>query len=363
MIFNNIKIYRYLSKAILLNFLFITLILLLILFGNQFFIVINQSFKEGFFSNELIPLMVYKLIRDLPFILSLSFSLSMVLSINKLYKTSELIIFFNAGINDFKIFKLLLPLVLLISFLVFLLTNIIVPNAKNEINNIKENAKSRPEYIFLKEQSFQEFDNRDKTFYSSKAQNKSESEDQILSNIFIFMRNDPKLILANSGEKIYDKDTGNINLNLFDGNIYENLSQKVEKNIAITSFNKLSLRLHEEKPKKDNITSTIDEIDSMSLIKDYTHSNLKEILRRFSAPLSLIIISILAIIIAKVNPRDKKNFAFGYVLTAYICYYNMIIFFTGINAPLLEYSLWTLLPHVFFVILIFAINLLKKNSS
>jgi len=360
---NNLKIYRYLSRNLLVYFLSITLILTLIIFGNQFFLVLNQSFSEGLFSSELVPLMFYKLIRDMPFILSLSFSLSMVLSLNKFYRNSELIIFFNAGINDFKIFKILSPLIIFVLFLVLVLTNIIVPNAKNEINSIRENASSRPEYIFFKEKFFQEFENGDMTIYSSKIDSKTESDDQLLSNIFLYMANDSKLIIADSGEKVHDKETGNVYLHLSNGNIYENLNFNFEKNISITFFKKITLRLHEEKSNTRNAINSPTEINSFDLIKNYSHSNIKEFLSRFSAPLSLIIVTFFAIIISKTNPREKRNFAVGYVLIAYVSYYNMILYFTGIDKPILEYSLMALLPHVFFITLIFFTNFYKKNFS
>ena len=77
---------RYLNKNLVLIFLAILLIFSLIIFGNQFVSIAQKAVKHGIPLPELMPLMGFNMIRDLPIILSLSFFLSVVIYISQLYK-------------------------------------------------------------------------------------------------------------------------------------------------------------------------------------------------------------------------------------------------------------------------------------
>jgi len=112
----NSKIFIYLTKRIVLSFFAIFTILTFIIFGNQLFLVLNQSLKVGFVSSELLPYMSLKVLRDMPFIISLGFSLAITFSLNYLYKNSEMVILNNAGIGDKQTIRLLSPLIIFFWF-------------------------------------------------------------------------------------------------------------------------------------------------------------------------------------------------------------------------------------------------------
>ena len=100
-------VYKFLSKQLIASFVSITSIIFLIIFGNQFFLVLSQSLNEGILTSELFPLMSLKVLRDLPFIIGLGFTLSLIFSLNRLYKSSEIVILNNAGLGEIQIFKIL----------------------------------------------------------------------------------------------------------------------------------------------------------------------------------------------------------------------------------------------------------------
>ena len=174
-------------------------ILVLIVFGNQFFLVISQSLNEGYYSSEIFPLMILKLVRDLPFIVGLAFILAITYSINRLYKTSQAVILLSSGISDLKIFKLILPTIISITILISLFSLYFVPLVKEKIELIKLNASERPEYIFMKEGIFQNFQNGENTFYVEEISTIQDSDNQKLKNIFLYSKINDKLILANTG--------------------------------------------------------------------------------------------------------------------------------------------------------------------
>ena len=95
--FTNTIISRYLLKNLVVFFLAIFFIIGLMVFGNQFVLTVQESIEHGIPIKELTPIIGFNMLRDLPIILSLSFFLSIIISISQLYKSSEAIVMNSIG--------------------------------------------------------------------------------------------------------------------------------------------------------------------------------------------------------------------------------------------------------------------------
>jgi len=317
--------YKFLTTKIIKNFFAILSITALIIFANQFFLVLKQSMTEGFFSSELIPMMLLKLLRDLSFLISLSFILSIIYSLNELYKSSELIIFKNAGFGDSELIRLISPLIFIFILVTFFWTAYLTPIIKTDIEIIKENARSRPGYIFFKEGVFKNFKEQGITIFSSEVQNLDNSENQNLKNVFIFSDIQKKLILANSGNKLIDQTNENVYLYLFNGKIYEVINS--DKNtISVSEFGTLTLKLYDASSENLKLDLSGAEFKKFVDLFDGKEKNIRELLYRISIPIALFLMSIFSVIISKASPRKQKNFSIAYGLLSYILYYNLLIF-------------------------------------
>ena len=327
--FSNRKIVvRYLSNIVLKFFLVFLFILFLIIFGNQIFLVINQSLKQGLFASEMFPLILMKALRDTPFLISLSFSLSIIYALNKLYKSSEMFILINAGLSEMKLVKILSPLIFLLFLVVLILTTSIVPSINYKIDLIKQEAKLRPDYIFFQEGVFQNFSETNITFFSPNIIFSDGESSQTLQNIFLHDQDNNKIILAESGTKDIDRIEGRVFLNLFDGNIYENLDLESNKSPLITNFKKFKLKIFDQKNLKSEHTSPQSESKTiLNILYSKENKDNQELLYRISIPLSLMLMSVISVFISRTNPRSKRNYSLGFGLLMYIGYYNMIIYF------------------------------------
>jgi len=354
-------IYKLLSRKILYGFLAFFLLLSLILFGNQFFLVVNQSIKQGLLSSEILPLMFMKYARDLPFLFSLSFILSIIYTLNRMYKTSELVVLNNAGISDIKLFRMILPITFLVTFIVSIYSIFSVPFVKLNIEQFINNAKDRPEYIFFNEKVFQSFNNDSITFYISEIEKGEENDNQLLSNVFLYYRDSQRVIVANKGLKEH-LNSGDVILNLYNGKIYDNLNLSSLDSQSITTFNEFSIALF-EKDKEDTLNfGDSPEIKSIFKLNPEENKDLAEIFYRISTPISLLIFSALSVYVSKTNPRSKSSYALGYGVILYILYYNLIIYFKTYMEGVLEYNIFlTLIPHLAFLSLIYIIHLYRNN--
>jgi len=359
----NKKITKYLNTQIFVTFFAFFVVISLIILGNQFFLVMSRSLSEAYLVSELVPLIFFKYIRDIPFVISFSFSLALIYSLNKLYKDSELIILTSCGFGDYKIFKILMPLIALVVFLVLILSLFVVPVINKKIDFIKDEANSRPEYIHFKEGIFQNFNNGSITLYADKIE--GANENQMMKNIFLFSSLNNKVILSNTGEKIFDNKTNKVFLRLFDGKIYHNIDMKNIGDFSVSKFEKFEMLLYQSNYDYESKALNSVESDSIfMLIDSHDNDSFKELLYRLSISISLIIMSFLSIQFSKLRPRNTRNFALGYGLLSYIGYYNLLIYAKEIKSiDSHEIMLTFASAHIPFLFLVFIILLLRNNFS
>lgn len=98
--YQNSLIARYIRRNLVTLFFAIFFIIELVLFGNQFVLMVQESVERGIPLQELMPLVSFNMIRDVSLILSLSLFLAIILTISQLYKNSEAVVMNSLGLND-----------------------------------------------------------------------------------------------------------------------------------------------------------------------------------------------------------------------------------------------------------------------
>jgi len=350
-------IFSFLVKQISFNFFLITFILSVLIFGNRFFLVLNANLNEGLLSSELIPLILMKFVKDAPFIIGLSISLSVVYTFGRLYKSSEMVILSAAGLGSYGIFKKIQPLVIFFVFLTGLISMYFVPQANLIVDSIKENAKARPDYIFLKEGVFQQFKGKENvTIFSPNISSTNNSNDQFLDDIFLFSEDKFQIITARKGVKKIDTTTGDVFLNLSEGKIYENMNLKGISAPKVTDFKNFKLKIFSSSKKSFNLSNNVNTKNFFELLRSYSSKGLSELMYRASVPISVFIMIFISIIFSYHNPRNKWNLGIGYSLLTYIGYYNLIIYANEMNEIVKVVVISNfLLVHLVFVVFMLSI--------
>jgi len=98
--YQNSRIARYIRRNLVTLFFAIIFIIGLVLFGNQFVLMVQESVERGIPIQELMPLVSFNMIRDVSLILSLSLFLAIILTISQLYKNSEAVVMNSLGLSD-----------------------------------------------------------------------------------------------------------------------------------------------------------------------------------------------------------------------------------------------------------------------
>mgnify|MGYP000097032580 CR=1 FL=1 len=120
--FPNSIIPRYLLKNLIIFLVSIFFIIGLIVFGNQFVLTVQESVEYGIPFQELLPIIWFNMLRDIPVIFSLALFLSIIISISQMYKNSEAVVMNSVGIGDKSFIHCIQPVVIFSFVLVFILT-------------------------------------------------------------------------------------------------------------------------------------------------------------------------------------------------------------------------------------------------
>ena len=105
--FENTIIGRYINRNLFLVFLAVAFTIGLIVFGNQFVLTIKESIERGIPAGELLPIVSFNMIRDVPLILALSLFLSIIITMSQLYKSSEAVVMNSIGLGSKHFFLLI----------------------------------------------------------------------------------------------------------------------------------------------------------------------------------------------------------------------------------------------------------------
>jgi lipopolysaccharide export system permease protein len=132
----------------------------------------------------------FNMLRDLPIILSLSFFLSIIISISQFYKNSEAVVMNSFGMGDKSFIHLIQPLVVFLFLLVFALTIYAVPWAKQQKSFAEDETVNASEFSFITEGKFESFKNGEIVFYASESSQIDEAGEQNMEEIFIYVSNE-----------------------------------------------------------------------------------------------------------------------------------------------------------------------------
>ena len=355
---------RYILKNLLVFYISILFIVGLILFGNQFVLTVQESFEHGIPIQELMPIVGFNMIRDLPAIISLSFFLSIIISISQFYKSSEAVVMNSIGIGDKSFIRLIQPLVLLLFIFVFFLTIYAVPWAKEQKSFAEDETVNASEFSFITEGKFESFKNGEIVFYASESTIADTANEQNMEEIFIYVSKEEKpiVVLASQATKYTDSNSKSIYLRLKNGVRYEGLPGS--DNVNILNFDRYDLEIvsGEVQESLSNF-SEIEEKPSIQLLIEGGVLANAEMQWRLSQPISILILSIIGVLLGKTSPRSGKGVNLLIGLIIFMLYNNgLMVAKNSIERELLNplIGLWSI--HLFLILFIIIFYQLRQGK-
>ena len=313
-------------RSLVVLFFAIFFIIGLVLFGNQFVLMVQESIERGIPIKELMPLVGFNMIRDVSLILSLSLFLAIILTISQLYKNSEAVVMNSLGLNDKYFIVFIQPLVFLFFVIIFFLTIYAVPWAKQQKSIMEEETKNASEFSFITEGEFEIFKQGEIVFYASESKSLNTIGEQNMEEIFIYVldNENPVIVLASEATKYIDSVSDSIYLRLKDGVRYQGIPSK--DNINILNFDLYDLEIVSgELQNSVAIYTKIEGKSTLDLIKEGDLYAKAELQWRLSQPITVLILSVIGVFLGKVSPRGGKGVNLLIGVIVFMFYYNGLL--------------------------------------
>ena len=324
--YQNSRIAKYIRRNLVTLFFAIIFIIGLVLFGNQFVMMVQESVERGIPLQELMPLVSFKMIRDVSLILSLSLFLAIILTISQLYKNSEAVVMNSLGLSDKHFIVFIQPLVLLSFVIIFFLTIYAVPWAMQQKNIMEEETKNASEFSFITEGKFEVFKQGKIVFYASESKSLDTIEGQNMEEIFIyaFDNEKPVIVLASEAKKYIDSESKSTYLRLKDGVRYQGIPGN--ENINILNFDWYDLEIVSGELQKSIVIYTkIEGKSTLDLVKEGGRYANAELQWRLSQPITVLILSVIGVFLGKTSPRGGKGVNLLIGIIVFMLYYNGLL--------------------------------------
>jgi len=305
--------------------MFVVLMVLLLLFVGQRFVLYLSDAAQGHFASELVlTLLLYQVPVFVSYLLPLSLFLALLITLGKLHTDNEMAIISACGISDRQLFGYFMPLLIVLCGLTAYLTLFQAPGAINAQQQLIKAQEVKGDLSLITPGRFQQTSDGKRIIYVENI-----TEDEQLQRIFFVQQSDGgdhefSLIVSDKGRYWSDENQQNF-LVLENGNQYKGIPGN--NKFQTMAFERHFMALNKVEQKA--LVSKLKAISSSDLFANLTMRNQSELQWRIAAPLSIPLLLLLALPFARVPPRQGKFAKLLPGLMIYIIYMILLLTMRG----------------------------------
>lgn len=283
----------------------VTAVLLLIIMSGRFIKYLAEAAAGGLAADVLFIIMGYRLPGFLELILPLGLFIGILMSYGRLYLDSEMTVLSACGMSDRRLlFYTLIPAFFVMAVVAVLSLNF-SPWGAAKVEDIFRAQDARTEFDTLIPGRFHELGSGGRVTYTEQLTNKRKR----MENVFISQRiekksGEPELVLlvAEAGSQYIDENTGSHFLLLENGFRYD--GSPGEPQYRVTRYDKYGIKV--PKPTERKARDKAELKPTAELIGSTKPADVAQLQWRFSLPLLVPIVTLIAIPLSRVNPRQGR---------------------------------------------------------
>jgi len=310
---------RYLFRELAYTLLGVALLLALIILSSTFVRILAEA-ADGTYPQQIVfTLFLLKSVPNLAVVLPLAFLLAVLLALGRLYKDSEMVVLAACGVGPEKVVRVVAVLSLVVGLVVAAFTLWIVPATKERSQRLLDEAAARNEIEGITAGRFNTTGSGDQLIYAEEMS----ADKRTLSNVFGYARDAAgrlNLIAAESAYQYFDRQSGDRYLVLENGYRYE--GQPGAADFRIIRFGEHGVRIDEREvvPSKRALYS----VPTERLLQSNKPNERAELHWRLAVPISTVILGLLAVPLARANPRQGRYGRVFAGILVYVIYNNLM---------------------------------------
>lgn len=282
-------------------------------------VVVFRLASKGIIPNDsILTILVFSLLKYLPILLTLTLFLTILLTLSRWFRDSEMMIWFSSGLGLTSFIRPILffslPIILLIGFLSLYLS----PWASQKSEEYKAGLKNRDELATISPGSFKESKSKDRVFYVEGFGDLGSK----VKNVFVQSEQNGKLgiIVSNEGSRV--------STNTDDEYIVLKKGKRYEVNHENNHFTEIKFSdygfLVEKKLPPIIDVNQVEAMPTILLLLAKGNREIAEFVWRVSLPISGIVLIILAIPLSFINPRSGRSVNIIIAILIFAVYNNLM---------------------------------------
>jgi len=291
-----------------------------IMLTTQLIRLLGQAAGGRIASEAVVAMLGFTALNYLPVLLSLTLFIAILLSLSRVYRDSEMAIWFSAGVPLTAwmrpVLRFALPIVLVIAGLALFLS----PWAISQRADYQDRMDRRDDVARVSPGAFKESARGDRVFFVESVTD-SDTQENHVKNIFINTLQHGRLgVVAAAQGHTEVAANGDKFIVLTQGRRYEGVAGSAE--YRVMAFERYSMRIetHENRGSDKSTKS----MPLRELLKDRNPASQGELLWRIGVPLSALTLALLAIPLSFVNPRAGRTNNLLFALLTFMIYNNLL---------------------------------------
>lgn len=296
---------------------FVTLLTLLI--AVSLIRILGQAANGQVGAESVVLLIGLAAVNYLPVVLMVTLFISTLLVVSRMYRDSEMVIWFASGVALTDFVRPILRIALPVAIVAFGFAMVVSPWANLEISALRARYEQRDDVSKVSPGQFIESSGSERVFF---VENFDDSR-RVVDNVFASTRRGDKLavLVARTG-RIEERSNGDRFVVLESGRRYEGTPGGAD--YSVTEFDKYSVRLESRPPMLDPPGAETRTLTATQVVLSPKPEARSELAWRLSLPFVTINLALLAVPLAFVNPRAGRAAGLIFAILIYLVYSNLV---------------------------------------
>lgn len=309
------------SAEVLKSQLAVFLTLMTIFVSEKFVRILTEATDGSLPAKLIISMLALKLPQLASFILPLSIFLGIILAYSRIYADSEMTVFKACGVSEWYVVRVTLVSSFVLALFAGALTLVVAPWASEQEYRLEEKAKAESGLFSLRAGRFQQTGNEKAVVFIHDI-NQGGTE---LNKVFVaqFSENEKRpqarIVYAQHGI-VEEGASGEQQLKLAAGKHYE--TDGISKELKVTEFSGYQVQIQEQAIEHQR--RKLEAISSSALLQMNTADAAAQFQWRLAIPLSILILTFIAVPLSEVNPRQGKFAKLVPAIVFYLIYFILL---------------------------------------
>lgn len=297
--------------------LLVSSILLGIVVFTQLIRLLGESVSGVLAVDGVLAMMGFSSLNYLPVLLSISLFLSVLLTLTRSYRDSEMVVWFSSGNGLTRWIRPVLGYAIPVTLVIALLSLVLSPWALSKADEFKRRLDSRDDVSAATPGAFRESNQADRVFFLEEV----DTQKKRVGNIFVQSVQNGKegTMVAKEGYQ-ETAPNGDRFLVMLNGTRYEGVPGQAD--FKVVEFERYAMRIEPAELRQEQ--PNVKAYTTLALLQSPTPWNMAELEWRIGLPLSALILALLAIPLSYVNPRAGRSLNLITAVVIYMFYNNMI---------------------------------------